>query len=130
MDSVERVKQLCKGKGISLAKLERECGFSNGYISALREGKMPADRLQKVADYFGVSTRKVGRIRFITLYLLTGVMPETEEEYYSPEAKEIMQDIHDREDLRALFHVAKKASPEYNDFVRAFLEKMVEKESK
>lgn len=117
MDSVERVKQLCKDKGISLAKLERECGFSNGYISALREGKMPADRLQKVADYFGVSTR----------YLLTG---EEEEEYYSPESKEIMQDIHDREDLRALFHVAKKSSPEYVAFVREFLEKMIEKESK
>lgn len=76
---------------------------------------MPADRLQKVADYFGVSTR----------YLLTG---EEEEEYYSPEAKEIMQDIHDREDLRALFHVAKKSSPEYVEMVRDLLEKLVVKE--
>lgn len=78
---------------------------------------MPADRLQKVADYLGVSTK----------FLLTGEDPD--EDYYSPEAKEIMQDIHDREDLRALFHVAKKSSPDYVEFVRDFLQKLLEKES-
>ena len=114
---IVRIKELCKRREISLSRLERECGFSNSYLTNLRAGKMPADRLQKVADYFGVSTK----------FLLTG---EEDEEYYSPEAKEIMQDIHDREDLRALFHVAKKSSPEYVAFVREFLEKMVEKESK
>lgn len=113
----QRIKDLCVSANISVSKLERDCGFSNSYITNLRAGKMPADRLQKIADYFNVSTK----------FLLTG---EKDEEYYSPEAKEIMQDIHDREDLRALFHVAKKSSPEYVAFVREFLEKMVEKESK
>lgn len=113
---IVRIKELCKGREISLSRLERECGFSNSYLTNLRAGKMPADRLQKVADYFGVSTK----------FLLTG---EEDEEYYSPEAKEIMQDIHDREDLRALFHVAKKSSPEYVEFVRDFLQKLLEKES-
>lgn len=113
----QRIKDLCISANISVSKLERDCGFSNSYITNLRAGKMPADRLQKIADYFNVSTK----------FLLTG---EKDEEYYSPEAKEIMQDIHDREDLRALFHVAKKSSPEYVAFVREFLEKMVEKESK
>ena len=113
----QRIKDLCISANISVSKLERDCGFSNSYITNLRAGKMPADRLQKIADYFNVSTK----------FLLTG---EKDEEYYSPEAKEIMQDIHDREDLRALFHVAKKSSPEYVAFAREFLEKMVEKESK
>lgn len=117
MDLVQRIKSICKERGISVSRLERECGFANAYITNLRAGKMPADRLQKVADYFGVSTK----------FLLTGEDPD--EDYYSPEAKEIMQDIHDREDLRALFHVAKKSSPEYVEFVRDFLQKLLEKES-
>ena len=116
-DLIETIKQLCKDRGISVSKLERDCGFANSYFTNLRAGKMPADRLQKVADYFGVSAK----------FLLTG---EEDENYYSPEAKEIVQNLHDREDLRALLHVAKKSSPEYVDFVRDFLQKMLDKEGK
>ena len=62
MDPIQRIKYLCEMSEISVSKLERECGFSNSYLSNLRAGKMPADRLQKVADYFQVSTK----------FLLTG----------------------------------------------------------
>lgn len=55
MNTVERIKAECKKKGVSLRKLEIACGFANGYIGKLREGKIPADRLQKVAEYLGVS---------------------------------------------------------------------------
>lgn len=112
--------KLCEEKGVSVYRVGEETGIKSSTFSGWRRGLYTPkqDKLQKIADYFGVPVE----------YLQTGEDPE--EEYYSPEAKEIMQDIHDREDLRALFHVAKKASPEYNDFVRAFLEKMVEKESK
>lgn len=48
---VERVKLLCKINNISIAELERNCGFANGYIGKLKEGTMPADRLAKVAEY-------------------------------------------------------------------------------
>lgn len=54
MDIVERVKFLCKVNDIKPAKLERECGFANGYIGKLKEGTMPADRLAKVAEYLDV----------------------------------------------------------------------------
>ena len=117
MDLVQRIKSICKERGISVSRLERECGFANAYITNLRAGKMPADRLQKVADYLSVSTK----------FLLTG---EEDSDYYSPEAKEIVQDLHDREDLRALLHVAKKSSPEYVDFVRNFLQMQLDKEGK
>lgn len=55
MDSVALIRELCKDRKISIAKLERDCGFSNGYIRGLRRGVLPNDRAKIIADYLGVS---------------------------------------------------------------------------
>ena len=55
MDSVERVKAICKERRIPIYKLEKDCGFSNGYIAQLRKGTFPSDRLYVIADYLNVS---------------------------------------------------------------------------
>ncbi|MCI6044294.1 helix-turn-helix domain-containing protein [bacterium] len=62
MNSVERVKRLCKEKKLPISRLEKELGFSNGYIGQLRKGVFPDDRLKMIADYFGVTVD----------YLMTG----------------------------------------------------------
>ena len=62
MNSVERVKRICKDRKIPISKLESDLGFSNGYIGQLRKGVFPADRLAKIANYFCVTID----------YLLTG----------------------------------------------------------
>lgn len=51
----ERIKQLCKEYGISMNKLEDELGFGKGYISKLGSSKPNVNKLQQIADYFGVS---------------------------------------------------------------------------
>jgi len=55
MNSVERVKSICKERKIAISKLEKDLGFSNGYIGQLRKGVFPADRLALIANYLGVS---------------------------------------------------------------------------
>lgn len=62
MDNVDRVKSICKDRKIPISKLEKECGFSNGYVRSLRNGTFPADRLNIIASYLGLSVD----------YLLTG----------------------------------------------------------
>lgn len=62
MNSVERVRAICSERKIPISRLERDLGFSNGYIGQLRKGGFPADRLAMIADYLGVNT----------YYLLTG----------------------------------------------------------
>lgn len=56
MNSVDFVKKICSERGIALSRLEKDCGFGNGYISQLRKGVFPADRLQKIANYLNLST--------------------------------------------------------------------------
>ena len=62
MNSVERVKQICKERKIPISRLEKELGFSNGYISQLRKGVFPDDRLASIAHYLNVNVE----------YLMTG----------------------------------------------------------
>lgn len=56
MNSVDRVKKICKERKIPISRLERELGFSNGYISQLKKGVFPSDRLILIANYLQVST--------------------------------------------------------------------------
>lgn len=51
MNTVELVKQICEERKIPISRLEKDCGFSNGYIRKLKEGKFPSDRLLKIAEY-------------------------------------------------------------------------------
>lgn len=62
MNAVERVKSICKERKIPISKLESDLGFSNGYISSLKKGVFPDDRIRKIANYFNVSVD----------YLMTG----------------------------------------------------------
>lgn len=54
MNSVDRVKQICKSKKIAISKLERDLGFSNGYIGQLKKGVFPYDRLNAIAIYLDI----------------------------------------------------------------------------
>ena len=95
MNSVELVKAVCKDKHIPISRLERECGFSNGYIAGLKKGVFPAQRLQVIADYLGVSMD----------YLMgEGVQNfGNQKQYYSDETYEMAQAIFDNPDLLTIF---------------------------
>ena len=55
MGIVERIRTLCKKEKQTLASMERELGFSQGSMRKWDDSIPSADKLQKVADYFGVS---------------------------------------------------------------------------
>ena len=59
MNTVERIKAICKERKIAISKLEKDCGFANGYIGQLRKGTMPDDRLNTVSDYLGISAAEL-----------------------------------------------------------------------
>lgn len=57
--SVDYVRSLCRNRGIPIAQLERECGFSNGYLNPKKLSKLPYDRAQTIAAYLGVSATAI-----------------------------------------------------------------------
>ena len=103
MTVYERVESLRKERKISQGNLEKELGFSNGSISKWKTSMPKPERLQKIADYFGVSVD----------YLMTGKEKEGGEKYYiNDETASIAQEIFDNKELRLLFDAAKDAQPD------------------
>lgn len=49
------IKSVARSKGTSAAKIERELGFSNGYIGTVRDSSFPYDRLLRIAEHLDVS---------------------------------------------------------------------------
>lgn len=56
MSIVENIRSRCKLVNISIPKLEKELGFGNGAIYNWDRNSPSFDKLQKVAEYFKVST--------------------------------------------------------------------------
>ena len=52
---LKKVEALCAEKKISIARLEKECGFGNATIRGWDKSMPNLKSLMKVADYFGVS---------------------------------------------------------------------------
>lgn len=50
----DKIKELCRGKGITIQKLEQEVGLSNGAISKWGKSKPKLESLEKVAQYFDI----------------------------------------------------------------------------
>lgn len=53
------VKNICQERHISIGQLEKELGFSNGSICKWNDNEPGIRKVQKVADYLGVSIEKL-----------------------------------------------------------------------
>jgi transcriptional regulator with XRE-family HTH domain len=115
MDSVELVLQICKERGIPISKLERDCGFSNGYIKKLKEGKFPSDRLQKIADYLNID--------IATLLGLDKQISFERTYYFNEETAKLAQKMFEDKDMQSLYHIKTKMDPKkfeaYMNFIKA-----------
>ena len=95
MTTVERIRSILDERKIPYARVEKACGFSNGYIGQLKKS-IPDDRLYKIAKYLDVSPA----------YLITGEEPEQEENNLG-----LREALRNRPDMRILFEVSKDAPP-------------------
>ena len=110
----DNIKNLCKEKGVSMNKLETDLEFGKGYISKLDKSVPNSAKLQKIADYFGVSID----------YLLNGKSSSIKviDENYNvivldDEALELIDSLRKNPEMRMLFSVSKKATKE--DIIKA-----------
>ena len=59
MTPVEQVRSICRERGIAVSQLERECGFSNGYLNPKKLHKLPYDRAVRVAEYLDLPVQSL-----------------------------------------------------------------------
>lgn len=59
--NMDKLAALCKERGISFHKLEKECGIGNGIIARWKTSSPTVANLKAVADYFGVTVDELLR---------------------------------------------------------------------
>lgn len=70
MPMYDRIKALCKQKGVTITGTEKELGFARGSLCKVDTNKPSMERVNKLADYFGVTVD----------YLMTGETPAEKKE--------------------------------------------------
>ena len=58
-NSVQYVRDMCKNRGIAISQLEKDCGFSNGYLNPKKITRITYDRAVIVAEYLGVEVSDI-----------------------------------------------------------------------
>ena len=53
-NGVQTVRAICLDRGIPISTLEKDCGFSNGYLNPKKLVKIPYDRALIIAKYLGI----------------------------------------------------------------------------
>lgn len=92
---LDRIKELCRRKGVTITQLEQELGFSNKALYRWDEQMPSIDRVKKVADYFGVTID----------YLVN------EDRTYDEKEELLEKAFGDKPEMRILFKVTDKCSP-------------------
>nr|WP_300858406.1 helix-turn-helix transcriptional regulator [uncultured Acetatifactor sp.] len=97
--------KLCVEKGVTPYRVCKETGLTTSTISNWKAGRYTpkADKLQKIADYFGVSIE----------FLMGAEEKEESPIYYTnEETAKLAQEMFEDEDMRSLFHMKRDMPPE------------------
>lgn len=105
MTRYEKIKKLCKEKGVTITGLERELGFAKGSLSKIDKNKPSYERLEKLSHYFELPMD----------YFVSDAVPTSGHQtgYYDLETAKAAQEMLDDPDLHALMDAARDARPEY-----------------
>lgn len=109
--------ELCEKKGVSVTKATVEIGLSRTIGTKWkRTGATPnGDTLNKIADYFGVTTD----------YLLTGEEKETAAiDVIDDDLREYLDELRSRPEKRLLFSVTKNATKSQIEAIVKMIEEM------
>lgn len=105
----ETIEGLCQQNKITVTEMCRELKINRSSLSELKQGRaksLSADKVVKIANFFGVSTN----------YIMgeTNVMVEAHNEpiYLDDETRELIDSLRTRPEMKVLFSVSKNVSKE------------------
>lgn len=103
----ERLKNLCKLKGITIKQMEQEVGVSQNATFKWKTSSPTLKTAKKLAEYFGVSQD----------YILFGELGKEYEHYTDPETAELIEVIKTSPELKAIFRVTRTMPKERLDAI-------------
>lgn len=119
MNIYERIKELCKKKGVAIKEMEIAVGIGEKNANKWKTRTPSAESLLKLSEYFGVSTD----------YILTGEDNGVSKQdyYFDQEIATIAQEIARHPGMKTLFEASRSLSDEdlqyVNDLIKRFKNK-------
>ena len=106
--------RLLKDRNIRVADVSNATGIRSGVFTDWKMGRYTpkADKLAKIADYFGVSVE----------YLMTGQEPNAPY-YLNDDARELAEFLFRNPEYKVLFDATRKVKKEDIDFVKQMIER-------
>lgn len=111
-------KELCDRKGVTPYRVAKDTGIGRSTFTDWKKGRTPrADKLKKLADYFGVS---------VEVFFSEEVPISGQDEFYylDEETREIVNLMHKNPDYKVLFSASRKLKPEDLAIIKAMIERM------
>lgn len=100
----DRIRGLCREKGMSLPLLEAALGFGNGTITKWDKSAPSTDKLSRVADYFNVSVDYLlGRVESRNM-----IDPDSIDGIYLSYAKDMQNNGIDPDDVKLVIETVLK----------------------
>lgn len=115
MTTREIIKYLCEKKGISIQKLEKDIGFSNGSIAKSADN-LKSERLLAVAKYFGVSME----------YLMGCSVEDNDSDlsyYINDDARDMAEFLFQNPEYKVLFDASRNVSKDDIETVKTILDR-------
>lgn len=110
-------KELCDKKGVTPYRVAKDTGIGRSTFTDWKKGRTPrADKLKKLADYFGVSVEV-----FFGDVQKTG---QDESYYLDDEAREMLRFLNENPEYKVLLSSSRKLKPEDLDIIKAMIERM------
>lgn len=114
MGIYERIKNLCKLRGISVKELEETLGFSRSSLWKIDQINPSSEKVRKIADYFGVTQD----------YILTG-----EAFYGDTDIAKQAQEMFNDPDMQTLYSLKEKMGEKRFRAHIEFMRKMYESDN-
>lgn len=113
----EIFEKLMQEKGVKAVEVSRATGIAQSTFSDWKRGRCApkTDKLQKIADYFGV-----------TLAFLTGqedLPQDAPAYYYDEDARDFARFLHKHPEYKSLFDATRKVKPQDLEVVRQIIER-------
>ena len=102
MGIYENIKEVASAHGYSINRLEKELGLPRSSISKYNKNVPSMEKIQKIADFFGVTLD----------FLMSGNFDTKKGYYINEEAAEMAQELFENKEMRILFDAAKGATAE------------------
>lgn len=108
----DRIKKICKNKGISVAKLEQDLGLGRSSVRRFDQHEPGVGKLNMIAGYLGVTVDSL-----------------LDDDYYADGEKAVMaQRMYDDSDIREIYLMKKGMSQERFGLYKKLLEEMYRSE--